>query len=244
MEKIQFFSLFGELAKRYGFKTNPVINLQIAHSKELIHLTQKTETKQKEIQDLMIQVKDRLGLNLKTSHMDVDQFQARVMLAMLFCNKRKKRRLKTQFLTLQKLKERRNSLNDLKDRISEVSRNFDSIRSVFVTFQQIKHKQFFKRLMARRGCVWLPCLKTMSEGMIKIGGRRVYAVDPPEPINIRWKNYSYTKCNKFWRRTLSWSFYIFLYILRKVNFISIQILKKCKNQFFKFFIFFQNFCFF
>jgi hypothetical protein len=41
------------------------------------------------------------------------------------------------------------------------------------------------------------------------------AEDPPEPINIRWENMTYTGKNKFFRRSFSWCLTIILFLICK-----------------------------
>ena len=44
---------------------------------------------------------------------------------------------------------------------------------------------------------------------------KIYAAEPSQPINITWKNYSYSRKTKFLRRLFSWSVYVLAYSLRK-----------------------------
>ena len=195
--------------------------MQIAHSKELIILTNRSETQKDKIQYLMVKIKDKLKLDyLPTSHMNIEEFQTKLQMAVIFASPEAKKRIKSQYYLLEKIKQISNNLNRIKTQIYKVASESKKIKSVFVTFQRINHKEFFQKRFVfswiHRVEKVIPCLfRRKEDEAMRIDGKLIYAVEPPQPINIIWNNYSYSVRNKILRRLFSWSVYILLYILRK-----------------------------
>ena len=209
--------------------------MKIVQPRELIELAQQSENKKEKIQELMLKIQKNLNLDhLNTAHMNVSEFQLKIMLASLFTKSGGvKRNFKSQYNNLNKIKEEKKSLNAIKSKIHRLSKKKrNKIESLFVTFESIAHREIFKDLLRRRRIFGIVVHQQREhEDMLRVAGRRVYAVEPPEPINILWKNYSYTKRNKLKRRVFSWSVYILLYLFRKkipflyfLNFLALLIL--------------------
>ena len=220
-------SLFEELCKKYNLGPVPVIDMKIVHPRKLINLAQKSEKKKEKIQELMLKIQKKLNFDkASTSHLNIRDFQTKIMVAFAFAEAAAKKRLKSQFEDLQHIKSRSKSLNVIRSQIHQLSTKSQRITSLFVTFDTIKHKELFRDILKKRSrfsCIL--CQKKQKEkpddknnhqdrGRVEVG--RVYAVEPPQPINILWKNYSYSFRRKLLRRTLSWSVYILLYLLRKI----------------------------
>ena len=204
------------MAKRYKFSGNPLIDIQVARSKKLMILTHKSEKRQQEIQNLMIKIKDRLKMDhLPTGHMNISKFQAQLQTSILFADEEQKKLIRSQFKMLEKIKQISKHLNGLKTQIFKVSKESVGIKSVFITFQRIRHKKFFQKVM--RKSFLSRCRKKKWD--LWMDRKILYATEAPQPINIRWMNYSYSQRQKRRRRILSWSVYLILYIIRKAIFL-------------------------
>ena len=213
------YKMFSKLGKKYKFAGNPLIDAQIAHSKKVLILTNKGEEIKQKIQLIMIKIKNSLKMSLlPTSHMKVDEFQKKLTTAVVFADIEAKKRIKSQFKLLGKIKILNERMKKVKAELFKVSSESDNIKSMFVTFQRIKDKQFFQALLVRGWKHFLKQLNCFAEGdltRVTLDQEKIYAEEPPQPININWENYSHSTKDKIERRFCSWTLYIILYLLRK-----------------------------
>lgn len=208
--------MFKKFEKKYKLSEFPLVDIQIAHSKKLLILTNKGEELKQKIQLIMIKVKKNLKMDLPTSHMFVEKFQNKLKTAIVFSNKDGKKRIKNQYKHLEQIKFLNQELNRVKTKLFKIVNESDDIKSVFITFQTINDRKFFKGILDytwTHRCKKLKCCKKKKiEDMFN--EEFVYAEEPPQPININWENYSYVGREKAERRILSWVIYILMYLIR------------------------------
>lgn len=85
------------------------------------------------------------------------------------------------------------------------------IKSVFITFNQRSTRTTFSRLLPKSILHnKLQCFKKF-----KIKGYSVYIKNPPDPININWKNFNLKTKSKLMRRCISWSIFVIVFYIRK-----------------------------
>lgn len=210
--------LFTNFGKARSFTGNPLIDIQIAHSKKLIILTHKSEQNKQLIQKAMIKIRDHTHLkNLPTRYVNVTKFINQLKTAYLFAGEEQKRKIKEQFKILNKLEQLNKDLTMIKQQIFKVGTQSSNIKSAFVTFQNAKDRDLFLKILKKRR--WSCCLKKRKELMIE--DKVIYAEPAPQPVNINWENYSYKGWVKIRRRILSWGTYILLYLLRNILILNL-----------------------
>jgi hypothetical protein len=64
--------MIGAFSKKAGYASNPVIDLQVAHTKKMLILEKKCEDLHQKIQLHLVKIKNKLKMHLPTSHMNVD----------------------------------------------------------------------------------------------------------------------------------------------------------------------------
>lgn len=86
--------MFDRLGEIYSFTGNPLIDIQIAHSKQLIILTHKSEHNKQLIQKAMIKIRDNTHLkNLPTNYLNVTSFSNQLK-RLIFLQNQKRKKLK------------------------------------------------------------------------------------------------------------------------------------------------------
>lgn len=119
---------------------------------------------------------------------------------------------------LQKIEILNKMTHEIKSKIHKVSMKEHKIKSVFVTFHRIRHRNLFLELIPKQfGHFISKFNKKKRENMMK-EDKLVYAEVPPLPSNIKWKNYNYSSSQKFIRRVGVWSGYILMFGIRKKKF--------------------------
>lgn len=84
-------------------------------------------------------------------------------------------------------------------------------KSVFVTFNKRSQRKAFFRLLPKSILQnKLQCVKKF-----KIKDHSIFIRDPPDPININWKNFNLNLKNKLARRCISWVVFILVFYIRK-----------------------------
>lgn len=205
--------MFTDLGENYSFTGNPLIDIQIAHSKKLIILTHKSDEKEQLIQKAMIKIRDQTHLkNLPTSYLNVTEFSNKLKTAFVFANPENKKKIKAQFKILKDIELLNKNLKNIKQQIFKAGTRSVNIKSAFVTFQNLQDRDLFLEILKERKFCF--CQKKRKELMI--GNKMVFAKNAPQPININWENYSYKGRVKLRRRLTSWGVYILLYILRRI----------------------------
>lgn len=220
---LNFFQrLFSKFGSDYGYAGNPLIDIQVAHSKELILLTNQKLKIKNMIKKASILVKEKTEFKIEdlgNKLLDVIKLMGKIKLLLFFMKKEKKKELKKCYKLLEKIKKLQKKLDKINQKIHKEKTLSKEIKSVFVTFQTSKDRYFFYDLL---GYSWShrfrKCLKK-NQGFF-LGNKMIYAKKPPQPVNINWKNYSLRKNKKLKRRLLSWSVYILLYLLRKIHNIN------------------------
>ena len=207
------------LAKEYGFSGNPLVDIQIANSQEFIILSGKLDNIRVTKENLMIDLKDQLEqkFQLKIKHLSVQEFNIKLTLATKFASKKRKKELRYSLKLLKKIQTLRAKEKNTLSLIHKLSKESTGMKSVFVTFQRIKHKQYFLKMMKKRLYRYrlYKHMNLKRDQRLIIGNRMLYALEPPEPINVIWENYSYSERNKLARRIISWIIYVILYLVRK-----------------------------
>ena len=152
------------------------------------------------------------------SRLNLAEFSEKIKLAYNFASVKRKKELAQQFKLVKKIRNLVKKEDNLKSMIHKTSKESMGMKSAFVTFQRIKHKNYFKKMM-RKGCKHrlFKSFGWCKDEKLLIGDRMIYAVEPPEPINVVWSNYSYSNRAKLLRRILSWTIYIALYSIRKLK---------------------------
>lgn len=82
----------------------------------------------------MIKIQNTLKINLPTSHLNVDNLISKLKTSILFADEHAKKRIKSQFGLLKKLKEMDNELKAMKSKKFKVIHDTKNIKSAFVTF--------------------------------------------------------------------------------------------------------------
>lgn len=84
----------------------------------------------------------------------------------------------------------------------------------FVTFDTIEHKNTFVKNMRTSSCQRCCFNKKKKEFDLKLFESKVLKVtEPPQPINIKWENMTYTGKAKLTRRCISWFLTITLFLI-------------------------------
>lgn len=93
------------------------------------------------------------------------------------------------------------------NKMKKIQRN---IQSVFITFKyRLQRDMFYKIFPSSKYQSWYKFY-----GNYKIGKNRVYVIEPPSPINIRWENLDRSACDKFLRRFFSWVIFASFFFIR------------------------------
>jgi hypothetical protein len=184
--------MIGKFSKKAGYSSNPVIDIQVAHTKKMLIMEKKCEELQQKIQLLMIKIQNRLKMKLPTSHMNVDELITKLKTSILFADAYAKKKIKAQFGMLNKIKEMDEELKSLKSKKFKIIHDANDIKSVFVTFQRIKDCKFFMEVFKYNMILKFPCCRFSKKNPRAMNGRILFAEEPPQPININWENYSYT----------------------------------------------------
>lgn len=96
-------------------------------------------------------------------------------------------------------------------KIEQLKEKKRKIKSVFITFDKRSKRTTFSRLLPKSILHnKLQCFKKF-----KIKGYSIFVKNPPDPININWKNFNLRAKNKFARRCISWSIFVILFYIRK-----------------------------
>lgn len=205
------------MGKDYQYAGNPLIDIQVAHSKELILLTNEKIKIKNLIQKAVIYIKEKSKVPMPNSKkLNITKLVNKIRMAFIFANKKDKKKIKYTFQVLKRVERLNSMLNKIDEKIHKENKQSKEIKGVFITFQTTKDRKFFYNLLEYSwNHRFRRCLKK-SQGFY-IGGNMIYASKPPQPININWKNYSYPFWEKVKRRVVSWSVYFLLYLLRKSN---------------------------
>lgn len=203
--------MFTKLGQIYSFTGNPLIDIQIAHSKKLIFLTHKKENYKQLIQKAMIKIRDQSHIkSLPKCYINLTQFTNALKTAIIFADPKTKKKIKKDFRILRRVETLDKSLKKIKQQIFKEMTQSSDINSAFVTFQNLKDRDLFFDLLKERRCSC--CMKKRKE--FTIGGKVVIAKKAPQPVNINWENYSYKGWVRLRRVFFSWGVYVLLYILR------------------------------
>lgn len=98
--------------------------------------------------------------------------------------------------------------------IEEEKKKKRKIKSVFVTFKNRAQRKAFSRLLPKSILQnKLQCVKKF-----KIKENSIFVRDPPDPININWRNFNLNLKNKLTRRCISWIIFILIFFIRKIKF--------------------------
>jgi hypothetical protein len=119
--------------------------------------------------------------------------------------------------TLIEIKKAIEKMNILKQEVHKASQDKTVSGSVFITFQRTKDRDFFKHLLKFKFSHLLSKFLRQKKATMSAIDRLIYTEEPPLPQSVKWKNYSYSAKQKFFRRILSWTVYILLYSLRKLE---------------------------
>ena len=113
---------------------------------------------------------------------------------------------------LQKFEENKEKIRKTEENIQRMKQIKRNIKSVFLTFKYRIQRDVFARVIpSSRYQAW-----SNLYGDFRIGNTRIYAVNPPNPINIDWMNLDKMWDEKFFRRLASWGCYLALFIIRKL----------------------------
>ena len=159
-------------------------------------------------------MKTKYGMNVK--FLRLQDFKTKLSLAYNFANAERKKDLAVDIKLLKKIQNLMTKEKNILSLIHKVSKESKGMKSVFVTFQRIKHKNYFLQMMKKTFRHRLyKFINIKRDKRLMLEDRMLYAVEPPEPINVIWQNYSYSGRNKVVRRILSWIIYVVLYLVRK-----------------------------
>ena len=120
--------------------------------------------------------------------------------------KTKQKNIQKSIKKVEVLEKIHNKMNNYDKKIEE---DDEGVKDVFVTFARIKDAKYFEEKFKKT----LP-LFFQEIFCCKKNKAQLYAKQAPSPININWRNYSYSFRNKFFRRVLSWFIYSLLYLIR------------------------------
>ena len=87
------------------------------------------------------------------------------------------------------------------------------IKSAFVTFEKRSQKEAYLKILPNSRLRMLCC-----SAKFRIAGKPFYVKDPPDPININWKNYNRTRGAKLVRRLVSGAVFLSSFFIRKRGF--------------------------
>lgn len=220
----EFYRLFDRFAKKYNFRCNPLINLKVSCSGEMLTLIEKVKKTNLEKQKKMIIYQNTPGVNLKSPHLNVtktikDDKQALKKLT----NPKETEVLQKKIELLENIEKLIEKINDLKSKIHKVSTGEHKIKSVFITFQRIKHRNMFLKLLPKTSFHLLSKVSEEQRQKLIEEDKLIYAEVPPLPSNIKWKNYNYTTTQKTLRRVGIWGIYILVFCIRMALFLLMLI---------------------
>lgn len=185
-------------------------------------MIEKVENTNLEMQKTMIIYQGMPGVNLKSSHLNVTKTIKKDKEALKSLENIKEiSEVNKKIALLEKIKKLNDLTNDLKSKIHKVSTGEHKIKSVFVTFQRINHRNLFLKLLPK---TYLHLLSKVSEEQrqkLIEEDKLVYAEAPPLPSNIKWKNYNYTTKEKIFRRVGVWSVYILVFCIRNSTLLTL-----------------------
>lgn len=184
------------------------------------------------MQKKMIIFKQLPGNRLKNSHLNLTKTK-KSFNAELKHEKDKKKisKINKKIKLLEKIEKLNDTINNLQSEIHKASTKEHKIKSVFITFHNIKHRNLFLKLMPKTFAHFYQKFSNEKQQKLMEEDKLVYAEVPPLPSNIKWKNYNYTSCQKFIRRLGVWSVYVLMFGIRKKKFF----LTKFLNLFLNFF---------
>lgn len=210
-----FFRYFEKISIRFGLKGNPIVDIQIAQSKQGIVLAHKYRQMKLVLESSMIKLKEKLGLiNLPTDSKSAEIFMTKLKIAYCFGSDATKKKIKDQLGFLNKISGLTKEIKATQKQIRKSNSQNLNFRSVFVTFRNSKHRDFFYFLLEKSSIFALSCLKKQDNELM-IRKRIPYAKIPPEPVNIHWTSYSFKTSTKFKRRMISYCVYFLLFTIRK-----------------------------
>ena len=224
-----------DLCKKYKIDQFPLVDIQISHCKQSIIMNNKLGIAEHKLQKMIIKLKSNLNLSSESPRhesFDVQKFQNLLSAAILFATPKGKKQIRAQFKLLQQYKKLHQNYQELKNKIEQLKDKRSEIKAVFITFSTVRMREFFlkalpytwrHKLTKMLGCRLCRCRRGKGGPGGKGGGEKgetmteksIYAKEPPEPVNILWKNYSYSWRQKKLRRAVSWVFYLLLYLIRK-----------------------------
>ena len=110
-------------------------------------------------------------------------------------------------------------METLETKIKEIKKTTNGFKSVFVTFETREQKEAFLTLLPRTR-VQVQCWKfskifKCGKYFMHVNNSYIYADDPPEPVNINWKNFNMSLYEKNIRRLISFAIFIGTLLIRK-----------------------------
>lgn len=185
---------------------------------ELICLIERIEKADLELQKKMIIYKQLPGVKLESSHLNLTKEKEKLEEDIkrtknkgIILDLAKRIKMLTQIEALSK------KVKTLKPEIHKVMTKEHKIKSVFVTFHKIKHRNMFLNLLSKNFSHLLQKFNREKEQKLLEEDKLVYAEEPPLPSNIKWKNYNLSSCEKFTRRLGIWSVYILMFVIRNIR---------------------------
>lgn len=127
----------------------------------------------------MIKIKNKLKMDLPTSHMNVDTLLTKIKMSILFADAYAKKLIKSQYGMLNKIKEMDEELKVLKSKKFKVIHDAKNIKSIFVTFQRIKDRKFFMEVFKYSIRLKFPCCRFSKKSNRALSGRILFAEEPP-----------------------------------------------------------------
>ena len=206
-------------------KESPIIDIKSAQPYPIFILSSKLDALMQKQQKLLIEVKDSLCLSL-IPHKDINIQKMRAKIILLtvrstetsqlshYHTKRhtySKQDVKDALKVLKNLEEVQRKIKIYEASMERLRRLTMEIKGLFITFKyRSQRDHFFRVLPSSRFQSWIKSYENY-----KIGGRRIYLIEPPSPININWWNLDMSGFDKFLRRFVSWFLYIILFFIRK-----------------------------
>ena len=221
-------TIFDRFAEKYYFRGNPLIDIKVAHSKKLLQYIREASdvnlSLQKELKRLKkLILMDLCKTKLASSHLNVDKERKRLQEEISKLSDQKRIDRKIELLEkLEKVEKLVKQSQKLKE-IMHNSKGEEKIKTVFVTFQRIKDRNFFLSLLSKNFNHFLARFSETRKAALIEKGAYLYAEEPPLPANVIWKSYSFTERQIFTRRFFSWISYFMLYLIRKAP--NLHILK-------------------
>lgn len=209
--------MFDKFAKKYDFRGNHLIDLQVVRSKSYLKAIEKYERENLKIQKLLHRYKIVMDSGIKRKRMVIEDEIFKVV-DQIIAEKDPGReaRLRSGLKMLHQMKSDQQRLNKIKERIHLLDSNDSHIQCAFITLQTVKDREFFKGLLGSNFQKIHAKFSKKKEDELLRSHLLVYAEEPPLPQAIKWKNYSFKQYQKMSRRFISWTLYILLYLLRSL----------------------------